>query len=110
MKRRDRPGASVWLGGELARSLRNAPPLGSCDADSDLETTASAAIGQVRLSNRRRITKTVNPIQIQTFLKGVDYPASKEDLLASAERNGADEDVRATLEQLPDDEYDTSPT
>jgi hypothetical protein len=49
----------------------------------------------------------VNPIQIQKFLKGVDYPASKEDLLANAERNGADEDVRATLEQLPDEEYET---
>ena len=50
---------------------------------------------------------TVNPIQIQKFLKGVDYPASKEDLLANAERNGADEDVRATLAQLPDEDYET---
>ena len=49
----------------------------------------------------------VNPIQIQTFLKGVDYPASKEDLLAHAERNGAAENVRATLEQLPDEEFET---
>ena len=44
----------------------------------------------------------VNPIQIQKFLKGVDYPASKSDLLRNAEREGADEDVRATLERLPD--------
>ena len=50
---------------------------------------------------------TVNPIQIQTFLKGVDYPASKEVLLQNAERNGADEGVRTTLEQLPDAEYET---
>jgi hypothetical protein len=28
-------------------------------------------------------------------------------LLENAERNGADEDVRATLEQLPDEEYAT---
>ena len=49
----------------------------------------------------------VNPIQLQKFLKGVDYPATKEDLLESAERNGADEDVRTTLEQLPDEEYET---
>jgi hypothetical protein len=46
-------------------------------------------------------------IQIQKFLKGVDYPASKEDLLENAARNRADEDVRATLEQLPDGEYET---
>ncbi len=49
----------------------------------------------------------VNPIQIQKFLKGVDYPANKSDLLENAERQGADEDVRATLEQLPDVEYET---
>ena len=49
----------------------------------------------------------VNPIQIQTFLKGVDYPASKEDLLAHAERNGTAENVRATLEQLQDEEFET---
>jgi len=50
---------------------------------------------------------TVNPIQIQKFLKGVDYPASKEALLQNAERNGADEVVRTTLEHLPDQEYET---
>ena len=49
----------------------------------------------------------VNPIQIQKFLKGVNYPASKSDLLENAEREGADEDVRATLEKLPDQEYET---
>ena len=62
-------------------------------------------MSQARWSIPRRITLTVNPIQIQTFLKGVDYPASKEDLLAHAERNGADEDIRATLEQLPGEAY-----
>jgi hypothetical protein len=50
---------------------------------------------------------TVNPIQMQKFLKGVDYPASRRDLLETAERNGADEDVRTTLERLPDEEYQT---
>jgi hypothetical protein len=49
----------------------------------------------------------VNPIQIQKYLKGVDYPASKRDLLMNAEREGADEDIRATLEQLSDEEYES---
>ena len=49
----------------------------------------------------------INPIQIQKFLKGVDYPASKNDLLKNAEREGADEDVRTTLERLPDEEYES---
>jgi len=50
---------------------------------------------------------TVNPIQVQKYLKGVDYPASREDLMAHAEDNGADEDVLDLLDQLPDEEYET---
>ncbi len=49
----------------------------------------------------------VNPIQVQKFLKGLDYPASKQDVLQKAEQEGADEDVRSTLEQLPDEEFQT---
>jgi hypothetical protein len=49
----------------------------------------------------------VNPIQLQKFLKGVDYPVSKQDLLKHIEQQGADEDVRATLEQLPDQQFQT---
>lgn len=32
----------------------------------------------------------VNPIQLQKHLKGVDYPATKEDLLQHAKDQGAD--------------------
>jgi hypothetical protein len=47
-----------------------------------------------------------NPIRIQEFLGGVDYPASKESLLAHAEDSGADNDVLNALNQIPDKEYD----
>ncbi|QBY10228.1 DUF2795 domain-containing protein [Deinococcus metallilatus] len=47
----------------------------------------------------------MNPIQLQKHLKGVDYPASKQDLVKAAERNGADENVRSALDRLPDTEY-----
>ncbi|MDP9353521.1 MAG: DUF2795 domain-containing protein [Chloroflexota bacterium] len=49
----------------------------------------------------------VNPIQVQKFLKGLDYPASKQDVLQKAEQEGADEDVRSTLEQLPEEQFET---
>ena len=49
----------------------------------------------------------VNPIELQKHLKGVDYPASKEELLQHAQQQGADEKVREILEQLPDEEYET---
>jgi hypothetical protein len=80
---------------------------GGDDADPDLEMTAPPVMGQARLGIRWRTTTSVNPIQIQKFLKGIDYPASKEVLLTNAQRNGAEEDVRATLEQLLDEEYET---
>ena len=48
----------------------------------------------------------VNPIQLQKHLKGVDYPASKEELIEHAKKNGADEDALAALEQIPDEEYE----
>lgn len=49
----------------------------------------------------------VNPIQIQKFLKGVDYPASKQALIDNAKNLGADENVCASLEQLPDEDFQT---
>lgn len=51
----------------------------------------------------------INPIQLQKHLKGINYPASKEDLINHAQQLGADEDAIAALEQLPDQEFD-SPT
>jgi hypothetical protein len=50
----------------------------------------------------------VNPVQVQNFLGGLDYPASRQDLLKHAEQEGADENVRSTLEQIPDQKYETA--
>lgn len=48
-----------------------------------------------------------NPIQIQKYLKGMDYPASREQLVENARSMGADASVCASLEQLPDEEFQT---
>ncbi|NJN86524.1 MAG: DUF2795 domain-containing protein [Leptolyngbyaceae cyanobacterium SL_7_1] len=50
---------------------------------------------------------TINPIQLQKFLKGMNYPASKEELIEHAKQHDADENALKTLEQLPEDEYET---
>ena len=50
----------------------------------------------------------VNPIQLQKYLKGMNYPARKADLIKRAEQNGADEQIRSTLEQLPDQEFNSA--
>ena len=48
----------------------------------------------------------VNPIELQKHLGGVDYPASRDDLVRKAEENGADEEVLEALRGIPDREYD----
>jgi hypothetical protein len=48
----------------------------------------------------------VNPVQLQKHLKGMDYPASKQDLINHAKQQGADENVCSTLNQLPDQQYE----
>lgn len=49
----------------------------------------------------------VNPIQLQKYLKGIDYPASKEDLSKHAQQQGADENAISALKELPDEQYET---
>ncbi|MDT7684805.1 MAG: hypothetical protein QOG57_5115 [Pseudonocardiales bacterium] len=48
----------------------------------------------------------VNPIQLQKFLGGVDYPAQKDDLVRHAERHGVDKEALDTLRRIPDRQYD----
>ena len=49
----------------------------------------------------------VKPIQLQKFLKGRDYPAKKKELLKQAEKNGADDNIKEVLNQLPDLDFET---
>ncbi len=47
----------------------------------------------------------VNPVQVEKFLKGLDYPVSKKDLVTYARQHGADENILAVLSRLPDQTY-----
>jgi hypothetical protein len=49
----------------------------------------------------------VNPIQAQKFLKGMDYPASKKDLVEKARSEGADAKVVSSLERMPGEKFQT---
>ena len=49
----------------------------------------------------------VNPIQLQKHLKGVDYPAKKDQLIVAAKEHGADENVIEALEALPNKSFET---
>jgi hypothetical protein len=49
----------------------------------------------------------VNPIQLQKFLGGVDYPADKGTLVERARSNGADDEVLRTLRELPMERFNS---
>ncbi|HXM54440.1 MAG TPA: DUF2795 domain-containing protein [Candidatus Dormibacteraeota bacterium] len=49
----------------------------------------------------------VNPVQLQKFLGGIDYPASKDDVIDRARERGADQAVMDTLQRLPMDRFNS---
>jgi hypothetical protein len=48
----------------------------------------------------------VSPIDIQKALSGMDYPASKADIVRHAEQQGADKEVLDALRNIDDREYE----
>ncbi|MGY1813540.1 DUF2795 domain-containing protein [Blastococcus sp. SYSU D00820] len=48
----------------------------------------------------------VSPIDIQKALSGMDYPASKEQIVSHAESNGGGKDVLEALKGIEDREYE----
>jgi hypothetical protein len=47
-----------------------------------------------------------SPIDIQKALSGMDYPASRDQIVAHAEQNGADEEILDALRGIDDREYE----
>jgi hypothetical protein len=68
--------------------------------------SAQTRRGRQRGSESRQ---KANPVDVQAFLDGVSYPTRKGDLVREAKRSGASKNVRATLERLPEERFE-SPT
>ena len=49
----------------------------------------------------------VNPIQLQKYLSGIDYPTKKQDLIERAQQQGADDNVVQTLKSLPREDFNS---
>jgi Protein of unknown function (DUF2795) len=47
----------------------------------------------------------VSPAQVEKYLKGVDYPTKKTDLIKQAQQNGAPPEVIDLLRQLREETY-----
>jgi len=48
----------------------------------------------------------INPIQLQKYLKGVEYPASRDDVIKAAEENGADKEILEALKNVSQDSFE----
>ena len=46
-----------------------------------------------------------SPANVSKHLKGIDFPAHRQDLIRQAEKNHADAEVIDELKNLPDEEY-----
>ena len=47
----------------------------------------------------------LNPVQVEKYLKGISFPVKKDDLIKQAQQNGADEQMRTMLMQLPEQSF-----
>ena len=50
-------------------------------------------------------SSSMSPIDVEKYLRGVDYPANKTDLVKKAQQNQAPDDIIRTLQQLPSSSF-----
>jgi hypothetical protein len=48
----------------------------------------------------------VNPIEVQKHLSGIEYPASKDEVISTAESNGAPQEIIDALQRMDGEEFD----
>jgi hypothetical protein len=61
---------------------------------------------QDRAASGGKPMSNANPIEVQKYLSGVDYPAGREDLVKAAQQNGADDNIVKLVRGLPDRTYE----
>jgi hypothetical protein len=49
----------------------------------------------------------VSPAQVEKSIKGIKFPASKQDLIQQAEGNNANDDVLNILDNVPDKQFNS---
>jgi hypothetical protein len=49
----------------------------------------------------------VSPAQLARYLRGTQFPASKQDLKADAKKNQAPPEILKFIDELPDEQYRT---
>ena len=57
--------------------------------------------------NKKGANQAGGAIEVEKYLKGVDYPATKQDLIDAASDNDAPDEVMDALNRIADKEYDS---
>jgi hypothetical protein len=71
-----------------------------------METREDPAIrGGQKGGERALHSEKVSAAQIQVYLKGIDYPVGKQEIIQTAENNNAPENVMSYLNRLPEKQY-----
>lgn len=52
-----------------------------------------------------RGTEGDSPIEVGSYLKGIDYPANQDQLIEQAQRNGAGSEVLEIFKNMPNEQY-----
>ncbi len=89
---------------EFGKETRGEPPTG---AETRTRETVVEETHEERPEARRRAPSRghLSAADLQVYLKGMDYPAGRQDLITHARERNAPEDVIATLEQFSDRTY-----
>jgi Protein of unknown function (DUF2795) len=66
---------------------------------------ASSCSEHKRTEKERTTMARISPTQVEKFLKGMDYPVSKTDLVKYAQQHGADATIIAGLQKLPEQTF-----
>jgi len=78
---------------EFGRETRHEPP------------ARTETVIEERTETRARAPSRISAADLQVYLRGIDYPAGRQDLVAHAQKNNAPEGVIAVLEGFSDRTY-----
>ena len=78
---------------EFGRETRHEPP------------ARTETVAEERPETRVKAPAHLSAADLQSYLRGMDYPAGRQDLVARAKENGAPESVIDVIEQFGDRTY-----
>jgi sporulation protein YlmC with PRC-barrel domain len=107
--------AAGWGGQQKAHPAEEAGREYPAEREAHAPTPEPTMGTRERAGAERPVTATGKPslahlsaADLQTYLKGMDYPAGKRDLVAHARKNNAPEDVIAALEGFGEQTYQSA--